>query len=177
MCVQSYQPKAYLCLLIPALYPLSPFSFHNFSTPLLGLVPTRLWGSCPVKLWAIAIAHMRAIMDEAEKEGSCILIMRGLWKGTFTLHIWCLGVKVRSCTTRVGLRDRIGGGRWRLSVASSQVSEQYSQEEKGFLHIPYALSLLLYEMNKGKAHGLYTFNLFVSWCAAKSSWGQKLIAN
>lgn len=29
-------------------------------------------------------------------------------------------------------------------------------------------------MNKGKAHRLYTFNLFVSWCAAKRSLGSKV---
>lgn len=29
-------------------------------------------------------------------------------------------------------------------------------------------------MNKGKAHGLYIFNLFVSWCAANSSLGSKV---
>lgn len=48
------------------------FSSHDFRTPLLGLVPTRLQGSSPVKLQERAIAQMKAIEDAAKNEGSCI---------------------------------------------------------------------------------------------------------
>lgn len=61
-------------------------------------------------------------------------------------------------------------------LASSQVGEHYLWEEKGFLHIRQVLNSVCFWMEpiREKVHGLYTFNLFVSWCAANSSLGSKV---